>query len=191
MKKIMFDDKYGLTKAVLSKSKTMTRRMIPLTEDDKKYLDTAFDWDLREAVILDRYARYKVGDEVAICQSYKELMEKEYLPSKMENEVIRMVEKNSFGCTNKMYVRAELMPHRIRITERWIEKLQDITDAECLQEGIIQGYSLEDFPYFTYPNCKESWGTAREAFASLICKIGKKDTWESNPYVIVYRFESI
>ena len=94
MKKMMFDDKYGLTKAVLSKSKTMTRRMIPLTEDDKKYLDTAFDWDLREAVILDRYARYKVGDEVAICQSYKELMEKEYLPSKMENEVIRMVEKN-------------------------------------------------------------------------------------------------
>lgn len=29
MKKIMFNDKYGLTKSVLDGSKTMTRRIVP------------------------------------------------------------------------------------------------------------------------------------------------------------------
>ena len=34
MKKIMFNDKYGLTEAVLTGGKTMTRRIIPLCEND-------------------------------------------------------------------------------------------------------------------------------------------------------------
>ena len=60
MKKIMFNNTYGLTQAVKKGIKTMTRRVLPLSEADEEYLDQAFDWDLRESVILDRYAQYKV-----------------------------------------------------------------------------------------------------------------------------------
>lgn len=42
MKKIMFNDKYGLTEAVLEGRKTQTRRVINLTGYDKRYLDEAF-----------------------------------------------------------------------------------------------------------------------------------------------------
>ena len=45
MKKIMFNDTFGLTAAVLNGSKTMTRRIIPLTAADEEYLDQAFDGD--------------------------------------------------------------------------------------------------------------------------------------------------
>ena len=63
MKKIMFSDKYCLTQAVLSGSKTMTRRLlrdnVPLGnwEETKKHLP------------------YKVGDILAIAQSYKSIFE--------------------------------------------------------------------------------------------------------------------
>ena len=73
MKKIMFNDKYGLTRAVLEKRKTQTRRIIKMPDYDEEYLDTAFDWDFRESVIIDRYANYRVGEVVAIAQSYKDI----------------------------------------------------------------------------------------------------------------------
>ena len=201
MKKLMFDDKYGLTKAVLSKSKTMTRRIIPLTEEDRKYLETAFDWDLREAVILDRYARYKVGDEVAISQTYKDILESQYLPSAKENEVISLVEKNHIGCTNKMYVRADLMPHSIRITNVRIERLQDISKDDCMREGIIRrddmiNYRMEEIVRYTFEGSFENkiwkcYKTPREAFAALIDKVSRRGTWEKNPWVFVFEFELV
>lgn len=59
-KKIMFNDKYCLTQAVLAGTKTMTRRVlrdnVPLGnwEETKKHLP------------------YKVGEVVAIAQPYKD-----------------------------------------------------------------------------------------------------------------------
>lgn len=38
MKKIMFKDRYGLTQAVLEGKKTLTRRIIPLCENDLNFL---------------------------------------------------------------------------------------------------------------------------------------------------------
>ena len=43
MKKIMFNDRYGLTQAVLEGKKTMTRRIIP---------DIEIDWNRRGGVTL-------------------------------------------------------------------------------------------------------------------------------------------
>lgn len=58
MKKIMFNDKYGLTDAVLDGQKTMTRRII---QDDvvKRYSDP---WDL-----IGNCARYHFDEVVAIA----------------------------------------------------------------------------------------------------------------------------
>jgi hypothetical protein len=84
--------------------------------------------------------------------------------------------------------------------------LQDITDEDCLKEGIEQlpyGGNLK--PYAFYDNSiriksdsegvsygwYRSFDTPREAYASLIDKISGKGTWERNPYVFVYDFELV
>lgn len=187
MKKIMFNDKYGLTKAVLEGRKTQTRRIIKMPDYDEEYLDTAFDWDFREMVIIDRYAKYKVGEIVAVAQSYNDFCDDGY------NHTLF---PSGAGWTNKMFVKSELMPHQIRIANVRIERLQDISDEDCLAECI-----RKETRYSFIENVRQSDGdslafscnfnTPREAYASLIDKVGGKGTWQNNPYVFVYDFELI
>ena len=73
MRKIMFNDAHGLTEDVLKGRKTMTRRAIPFKDE------LVLEWSLSPALeeawkqdILKKYARYEVGDIVAIAQSYKD-----------------------------------------------------------------------------------------------------------------------
>ena len=192
MKRIMFNDQYGLTQAVLDGRKTQTRRIIKMPDYDEEYLDTAFDWDFRESVIIDRYANYRVGEVVAIAQSYKDIFS---AFSQHHNSQLNICVKNptdTAGWNNKMFVKAEVMPHQIRITKVRIEKLQDISDEDCLAEGIEFNCNAKSY-YVDYH--KETgymlWlgPTAREAYAALIDKISRKAIWESNPYVFVYDFE--
>lgn len=191
MKKISFNDKSGLTKAVLEGRKTQTRRIIKMPDYDEEYLDTAFDWDLREMVIIDRYAKYKVGEIVAVAQSYRDcggLMD----DGTPRCSLIFSRDKGK-GWDNKMFVRAELMPHRIRITNVRVERLQDISNKDCIAEGIEKMLvGCEYYKYSFLDNGKWSdFNTPREAYASLIDKIIGKGTYEKNPYVFVYDFELI
>lgn len=198
MTKIMFNDKYGLTEAVLNGKKTQTRRVINLTDTDNEYLDTAFDWDLRESVIIDRYAKYKVGEVVAVAQAYKDI------PSIANTNFVDVdwdrVSKHKpfgkWGCAsklpgwkNKMFVRADQMPHHIRITNIRVEKLQDISEEDCLAEGIYEVKGGFDETNYAYKGIGNSmFGTARCAYMSLIDKVCGCYVWNQNPYVFVYEF---
>ena len=195
MKNIMFNDKYGLTKAVLEGRKTQTRRIIKMPDYDVEYLDSAFDWDLRESVIIDRYARYKVGEIVAIAQSYKDadvcFIQCDLRP---KHNRIWGHTSNMKGWCNKMFVQADVMPHQIRITNVRIERLQDISDDDCLKEGIeFDGKAKQFYCGFNKSTNSKIWlgSTPREAYASLIDKVSGKGTWERNPYVFVYDFELV
>ena len=179
MKKIMFNDKYGLTKAVLEGRKTQTRRIISQSLIDKN------DWLLR------KHTRYHVGEIVAVAQSYKDIGFSDTEPA-IHNEL-------RAGWDNKMFVRGDLMPHQIRITDVRVERLQEITDECCVKEGITDMGTGGSLRYSFPNNVKQTTGdiiafsnnfaTAKEAFAHLINKVGKKGTWEANPYVFVYDFE--
>ena len=165
MKTIMFNDRYWLTAAALHGEKTQTRR---------------------------NSCRYKVGVVVAIAQSYKDAG-------------VRFVqeEDNEFGCydfpaeqtkgwNNKMFVKANLMPHHIRITAVRQERLQDISDGDCLKEGIDKWLSVNKYVIKT--SKKERmiiFNTPREAYATLIDRLNGKGTWASNPMVWVYEFELV
>ena len=185
MKKIMFNDKYGLTQAVLSGRKTMTRRFVP----DR----TPFGcW--RETV---KRSRYQVGEVVAIAQSYKDA-KIEFIPIEESVLVGKKSEarqwgytKNMAGYHNKMFVRANLMPHHIRITDIKVEWLQDISDEDCIKEGIKK----LDNPIFgvryEIPNYFQIFNTPREAFTALIDNISGKGAWESNPWVFAYEFKLV
>lgn len=157
MKKIMFNDKYSLTQAVLDGRKTMTRRIIkcPRTfkgewvagfnihrrHSDKKIVGwpCMYDADEREFDMGEILSKYKVGEVLAIAQSYESLgMNPEIALN--DRDGIGFYTKTKFapGWKNKMFVRADLMPHHIRITNIKIERLQDISDEDCLAEGVVK-----------------------------------------------------
>lgn len=187
----MFDDRFGLTQAVLEGRKTMTRRTITgITPEDSEYLETAFDWDLRESVIIDRYARYKPGEVVAVAQCYEEAIS----PLGWVNRLIYKVKP---GWKKKMYVRADLMPHQIQITGCHVERLQDISDEDSLREGVRKLESEGNPTMFTFDGWKfknkvnRCADSPKEAFAVLIKKLSGKRAWDDNPWVFVYEFELV
>lgn len=202
MKKIMFNDKYGLTQAVLEGRKTQTRRIIPkdffsLTWDKRDdtlvYENSMGDFiDIRNS----KYALCKAGEIVAVAQSYRDCggVNEEGIP--MWEIISSKVGGTNAGWSNKMFVRAELMPHQIRITNVRVERLQDISDEDCLKEGIIKGkVGSEDThfmdAYYIPTLKKDPFCTPQGAYSYLIDKISGKGTWDSNPYVFVYDFELV
>ena len=195
MKKIMFNDKYGLTEAVLAQRKTQTRRIIPSADPyNRQYEGT---WKVRNtlgqigllALFSDVriFPAYYIGEEVAISQSYRAISEK----SPKANELKKLP-----GYRNKMFVRADLMPHHIRITNVRVERLQDISDKDCLAEGIevFPDRKICEYGFRFVKGEALHWigaDSLRQVYASLIDKVSGKGTWESNPYVFVYDFELI
>lgn len=135
--------------------------------------------------------RYQENETVAIAQSYKDI-HKEILREVGDLE-LRDEFLQSKGYTNKMFVRADKMPHAIRITNIRIERLQDISEEDCLKEGILRGYDVgsDSTTYWYHGLANSSFRTPQEAYASLIDRISGKGTWKSNPYVFVYDFELI
>lgn len=173
MKKIMFNDKYCLTQAVLDGRKTMTRRLAEkiLVEDENGYLCWTGKF---------KPSAYKPGDVVAVAQSYEAAGISFISPPDPQWGCTR----DMHGYGNKMFVRADLMPHQIRITNVRLERLQDISDEDCLREGIYE----VPFCEFAWEDNGKTFKTAREAFASLIDNISGKGTWAKNPYVFAYTF---
>ena len=180
MKKIMFNDKYGLTQAVLEGRKTQTRRTF-LKPGEENLLH-----DITSEYLISVKSRYKVGETVAIAQPYADI-------TPQVDWVKCMIRKEKLGWNNKMFVRAEDMPHHIRITKIRIERLQDIKSEDCLKEGLWKAgdVGLEGTTYWYHGLANSSFRTPQEAYASLIDRISGKGTWASNPYVFVYDFKLI
>lgn len=215
MKKIMFNDKYGLTQAVLKGRKTMTRRVCKYDRPNETYdivfpvfepndydndgnivspLNYAFGWKNDKGDFTGwNIPKYKVGEVVAIAQSYLDLSLAEV--SQWKSNGNKTTINSLAGWTNKLFTKAELMPHHIRITNIKIEKLQGISDKDCLKEGIYKGQCGSADTHFMdayyYKGDIQPYCTPREAFAALIDKVSGKGTWESNPYVFAYEFELI
>lgn len=209
MKKIMFNDRYGLTRAVIDGRKTQTRRIIPkdffsLTWDEKNgtlwYENSMGDFiDVRNS----KYALCKVGEVVAVAQSYCSIADElencnnatcaaHYEKNVQKaSEYISLMEHPGFN--NKMFVAADMMIHHIRITDVRIERLQDISDEDCLKEGVYEDGGDDAFmPHYFYNYENSGYGgfdLPQMAYADLINRISGKGIWESNPYVSVYDFE--
>lgn len=198
----MFNDKYGLTQAVLEGRKTQTRRLIKcrktfkgewvagfnihIRPSDKKVigLPCMYDADEIEFEGGEILPKYMVGEVVAVAQSYDSFYNDECNPNLFPDGA---------GWTNKMYVKPKLMPNQILITDVRVERLQDISDEDCLKEGIEEfpTHSTANGKAYTFHGVNESYKTPRKAYASLIDKVSGKGTWESNPYVFVYDFELV
>ena len=244
-KKIMFNDRYGLTEAVLEGRKTMTRRIIP--EKYSKWIDRlskgvlviseesvpadmsieefAKQWSESgrimiatheepeaqiiggwEDYIIATISRFQKDEEVAVAQRYYDIWMQS--PDQI-NLTFADRYINESGWKNKMFVRADVMPHHIRITDIKVERLQDISEKDCLKEGIQSLRTPNGEVYVAggvriNESDKErircgrvtvadiiKHDTTQEAFAALIDKVSGKGTWGRNPWVFVYSFELV
>ena len=187
----MFNDKYGLTQAVLEGCKTQTRRLASSMFKQWEVSEAVGDFLGTRPMSFEEYAKrnspYKVGEEVAIAQSYRTIIQESIDRHQEYKGSCSMF--TSKGLNNKMFVKANLMPHRIKITNIRAEYLQDISYEDCLKEGIKlkKGRFLVE----NYKGVEFYTDSPRLAFAYLINKICGKETWDFNPYVLVYDFELI
>ncbi len=192
MKKIMFNNLYGLTQAVLDGRKWKTRRICKEQHWSFSDLVNANENDS----FLFEQPKYKVGEVVAVAQSYKDAGVHSIPEEDDEFGCYDFPAEQTNGWTNKMFVRADLMPHQIRITNVRVERLQDISDEDCLAEGIEKVAECEDL-YRVAVHHKSgkysylSGNSPHETYAALIDRISGKGTWESNPYVFAYTFELV
>ena len=210
----MFNDKFHLTHSVLDGNKMQTRRIIKhpkkmngidvfgfqvcRTGEGTWWVECVDD-DERTIGYLEPH--YKEGEIVAIAQSYKTIYAEKiadfakhnyHTPREDAAEKFKEEYENTAGWNNKMFVKSELMPHHIQITDIKIERLQDISKEDCLCEGILERYDcynhVREYKILTNGFVFES---ARKAFATLIDKVGNKGDWESNPYVFAYTFKLV
>lgn len=200
----MFNEHYGLETATLNGSKTRTSRILKLPKSFKgtnvcgfhKYTNKQGEWftslyDEDERDIDDSYVPfiYSEGEIVAIAQKYKDV--RNNIGDIINGKSI----KSNAGWNNKMFVKAEFMPHQIQITDIKLERLQDISDDDCLKEGICLLKDDKSINWKYYGVDKRSLNilgyTPKEAFYSLIEKVCGKGTWRKNPWTVVYYYKLI
>lgn len=207
MKKIMFNEPFGLQQATFDGVKGMTRRVIPqcildaVPQYQEEYYAGALEHiEIDQAILnmvgpekmFQQYV-YQVGEIVAIAQNYEqarpdmnEQQREELTYADMKHLFYR--KKKLPGFKNKMFVKAEWMPHHIRITGMKVEPLCNISAEDCLREGIIDtgsGYTCYRqgvLPLFRAPYF---------AFKALINKLNRRGLFETNPLVFAYSYEII
>jgi hypothetical protein len=198
MKKIMFNDRYGLTQAVIEGRKTVTRRIV-----SDKLWDRWTDYDdfcnsvscgpstpvvrqyYNEFEFFKDNLPYRIGEIVAVAQSYDQIN-----PQIVHCRIDDLGDWGGDhpGQYNKMFVQADLMPHQIRITSVRPERLQDITDEDCLKEGVR---FVENSDGYFSNGMSDEYTTPISAFAALIDEISGRRIWERNPFVWRIEFKLV
>ena len=188
---------------VVKGEKTQTRRMITPQPVDSvenlmffgnKVFRTRDEYD--ELIFIN--PKYEVGEKVYLKEPYI-LYQEEYQESKASQSGIQyaykfgnhlsieeITGKSDSKWKNKLFMPESAARYFIEITAVRAEKLQDISEEDCLKEG-IELYNNYDGTYGGH-----SAPTApKEAYAALINSIYGKSTWEKNPFVWVYEFRLI
>lgn len=161
MQAIGFNEHYSLQTAVIKRIKTNTRRLEKGLENLKEGYFHFFK-ERNEVVLYGEKRtpieiirpRYKIGEVVAIRQSYSEVYNELFGDvAHIDNDrvlelhmsyILMEAQKDTIaGWTNKMFIKPDLMIHHIRITDNKVERLQDISDTDCFAEGVE-----EDSPYY-------------------------------------------
>lgn len=193
MQKIMFNDQYGLTQAVLDGRKTQTRR-IAYQEPFRRNFNCGFcteGKDKGKLTINDgneivAKSHYKIGEVLAVAQRYEDIP--------MEPSIRTILCKHP-GWNNKMFVTAKAMPHQIKIINIRVQHLQDISTDDCMKEGIICSHidGIDDaFSYdATNDSKRKKWwyDSPNVAYWMLCNKLHL--IWNFSTLVFVYDFELV
>lgn len=208
MKKIMFNDRFLLTEAVLQRRKTQTRRIITHPQIFKGkivrgfYVCKNYKDEVTEICMYDEdespidggqiLPYYKVGETVAVAQRYSVVFD-EYLADNDHPELYEGISQRyvggSKGWCNKMFIKPDLMPHQVLITDVRVQRLQEITDEECMLEGIQKYDIIGDIQRYITSDGGLVSDDVKHCYSWMIDKISGKGTWDKNPFVFAYSFK--
>ena len=195
---------------VVAGEKIQTRRIINPQPDSRSFRTTNImfeDWHGREI-----RPKYKVGETVYLKEPYAETCDEYGTPiiAYKFGGKPRIKLPDSLGCEmdtdwcidnypacgkwkNKLFMPESAARHFVEITAVRAERLQDISEEDCLKEGIEEviwkGKILKSSKH--YFNGYESYDTPIEAYAELIDRINGNGICERNPWVWVYDFKFI
>lgn len=189
----MFNDQYGLTEAVLDGRKTQTRR-IAYEKPFKHIRSCGFIMEgkdkgklaINDGNEIVAKSTYKIGEVVAVSQRYNDIP--------FNNEIFKGAGL-SIGWSNKMFVNFDLMPHQIKITNIRCERLQDISNDDCMKEGIYCSHNEGTAYPYSYDATNDRFKPKRwyrtpiGAYKTLSSKLHLH--WDSNPLVFVYDFKLV
>ena len=212
MKKILFNNRYGLETAVIERRKTMTRRIVRCPKTFRGVSDVELEFRKRpgadfyfDCVVTDGDGRelgqlplpYELGEVVAVGQTYERagwkpdtLLEAHFVRNGVR-QVGDLPISQLPGWRNKMFTYPTMMPWQVQMTDLWFEHLQDISDEDCLREGVerwLDGYIVSGLMERSGRN-NRVFDTPREAFAALIDRINGRGTWQDNPWVAAYTMD--
>lgn len=209
MKKILFNSRYGLETAVIERRKTMTRREVKLPDGMKPDdvwnpvmgIDengrVYFTVDCVDGKQRDIYPHYQIGEVVAVGQTYERagwkpdtLLEAHFVRNGVR-QVGDLPISQLPGWRNKMFTYPTMMPWQVQMTDLWFEHMQDISDEDCLREGVerwLDGYIVSGLMERSGRN-NRVFDTPRAAFAALIDRINGRGTWQDNPWVVAYTMD--
>lgn len=139
-------------------------------------------------------SRYKVGDILYLKEPYRFAPDVDFIIYKFDypngrykypgcDKVDTLVEWK-----NKLFMPAYAARHFIKITGVRAERLQDISDEDCIKEGIFK-YLSHARVYWKNGFDGLPYDTPIDAYAALIDCINGKGTWDNNPFVWVYDYE--
>ena len=215
MNKILFNRNFGMLDFAVQGTKTQLRRFIrfpdygsrvvrytPLPAQKGKarfHLE-----DGRKFVDYEILPTYRVGEIVAIAQTYEEV-KVFYEKEGRDCETYKMFLKATSGKDSEMFnvgkkdqfaVKPNLMPHHVRILSIKSQRLQDITEEDCIAEGILVDDGKEENKYYVEDKnngCRCYFSTGRDAYAYFASQTFKnmRNAWILNPPVFVYTFETI
>lgn len=200
-KPILFNTE--MVKAILEGRKTVTRRVIP-----EKILDKYYDYDdfcisvmpsdisctrEYEEEFFIKKAKYQVGDILYVRETWQ------CLNPYSDNEYIYKAScdkdyANDIGnWLPSIHMPKSIARIFLKVTNTKVERLQDITEEQAMNEGISCVYWS---PTFNDPDSGGHDADFVEAFEELWnSTIKKKDLgkygWEENPWVWVIEFEKL
>jgi hypothetical protein len=190
MKKAVFNDAFGQTEGVISGRISQYRRPVP--DDGVKKLNYIFKTqdvlgaDGRIKALpnnydkfVKRYTQWKVGDVMAVEQSYKSVWQM------FNSDDYKSLCECKPGWRTKYMAKAEFLPYVITINELRLERLRDMTCADALRCGVVMAGDTGE-----YTNAgldPETFKTAEEAYIAAFFK-ERGLQWGDNPWCWVYEF---
>ena len=193
MKSITFTE--AMFPAVINGTETMTRRIMkqqPTGVRNSVFVKSGFEDNHGNEL----KPRYKVGETVYLKEPYYmpinifgQEVDNGQIIYKFDEELSES--KSSWTLKNKLFMPEKYARYFIEITDVRCERLQDISDEDCLKEGIIEREKWSLGKYYQYEWNGKKFQTTQEAYAALIDSINGRGAWERNPYVWIYEFKLI
>lgn len=132
---------------------------------------------------------YKIGDIIAIKQTYNTVWSE--MKDGPEKDLFKQNYMRHPGAWRKLFVKNDIMPHQIQITDIKFEYMSHVSTEDCLRSGVFKHISHAKL-YYTHAGIGNYFfETAQAAYASLMGYLFADRTCSIAELNIAYYFKLI